>query len=454
MPAKMKMNLYSTSDQRAVNGSAGNIRGLWLLAAGCLLLVLAVWLWKARNQTSEISQSAAVESAEANPQHGQRAPARDRATPSHGGSVGGWNAPSPDLIVTGKVAQFTRSRRAIVHDLAQHFNVAVPDEAELYLMAAEAGNWEEADAIFEAMEKRQRSESASADLGVIWPAIQEVRGVAEIARSWPAGALLDYGKELLSSLGPEMVYVSGTDPGRFIPLLLEETSGGEPRAMVSLNQLADREYLQYVGFLHGDRMNTLSGPDSVEIFSSYMSDAQLRLQRQQLQPGEDVRQEGESIQISGQTAVMTLNGMLLQDLRKKNPEASFALEEGFALESLYRGAVPLGPILELRFGEKDTGLNSDHVAQSLSYWQQTSQRLVSSHEASSTPELRRAYAQMATAQANLLAHHSLRAEAEQVYRLAYELAPGYEAPARKLAELLSRTGRAEEARQLLDRIAP
>jgi hypothetical protein len=43
----------------------------------------------------------------------------------------------------------------------------------------------------------------------------------------PAQKLLDYGNAVLGALRPGMVYVGGTDPGRWIPTLLNETSESE-----------------------------------------------------------------------------------------------------------------------------------------------------------------------------------------------------------------------------------
>ncbi|MSU36329.1 MAG: hypothetical protein EXS36_14780 [Pedosphaera sp.] len=54
-------------------------------------------------------------------------------------------------------------------------------------------------------------------------------GVAEQVHEWPAQKFLDYGNGVLDSLRPGMVYVGGTDNGRWIPELLNDTSeGGTP----------------------------------------------------------------------------------------------------------------------------------------------------------------------------------------------------------------------------------
>ena len=145
--------------------------------------------------------------------------------------------------------------------------------------------------------------------------------------------------------------MGGTDPGRFIPTLLNETSEGEHRIVLTQNALADNTYLDYVRFLHSDRFATLTPEESQGAFQSYLADAQKRLMHdqqfpnepKQILPGEDVRIIDNRVEVSGQLAVMAINERLLQTLMDKNPDFSFALEESFPLKSTYSNAVPLGP---------------------------------------------------------------------------------------------------------------
>src|SRR6185437_589816 len=125
----------------------------------------------------------------------------------------------------------------------------------------------------------------SADLNPFWPAVLETFGGAEQAHLWPAQKLLDYGDAVLGSLRPGMVYVGGTDPGRFIPTLLNERSEGERRIVLTQNALADSIYLDYLSFLYADRFATLPPEDSQRAFQDYMADAQKRLQHDQQFPG-------------------------------------------------------------------------------------------------------------------------------------------------------------------------
>src|SRR6185503_17373857 len=121
-------------------------------------------------------------------------------------------------------------------------------------------------------------------------------------------------------LRPGMIYLGGTDPGRFIPTLLNETGDGERHIIVTQNALADQSYLNYVDFLYRDRIGTLSEEDSQRAFQDYISDAQRRFEHdqrfpnepKQIRPGEDVQMVNIKIQVSGQLAVMSINERLFQ----------------------------------------------------------------------------------------------------------------------------------------------
>src|SRR5207253_1713385 len=111
-------------------------------------------------------------------------------------------------------------------------------------------------------------------------------GVAESVHDWPAQKLLDYGKETLGALRPGMVYIGGTDPGRFIPTLLNETSDVERHIVLTQNALADSTYLDYLTFLYGDRFSTLNQKDSERAFQEYLDFAQKRLEHDEQHPDE------------------------------------------------------------------------------------------------------------------------------------------------------------------------
>jgi hypothetical protein len=268
---------------------------------------------------------------------------------------------------------------------------------------------------------------------------------------------LDYGNAILDSLRPGMVYVGGTDPGRFIPTFLNETSDGEHHVVLTQNAMADGTYLKYVDFLYGGNFGTLNGDDSQSAFQQYMADAQRRLKHdedfpnepKQIRPGEDIRNTDGRLEVSGQVAAMAINELLLQDFMNKNPDATFALEESFPLKSFYSNSVPLGPIMELRAADAQTTFNSDTAGQVVDYWRDIAQQLMSDVDVPEGSAARKTYSKMISSQANLMADHNFTADAEQAYRLAAQVEPGSPEAAYGLANLLARDGRAQEAQQVI-----
>ena len=363
---------------------------------------------------------------------------------------------TPEEVVASKVTRFAQDRLRITHAMAERFKVSVAPDVERFFQAVAAGRWEELNADFEALKQRRESGNGE-DLGVLWGPILETLLIAECGHNWPAQKLLDYGEATLGALQPGMVYVGGTDPGRGIPTLLNETSDAERHIVITQNALADGSYLQYVNFLYGDRMTTLTPEESQSAFQDYMADAQQRLahdqqfpdEPKQIRPGEDIQMVDNRVQVSGQVAVMAINENLLQAIMAKNPDLSFALEESFPLKSTYPNAMPLGSLMELGVQDVQNSFTRETAAQAVNYWRDTAQQVLSDAEAPADSADRLAYSKMAAAQAALLADHQYSAEAEQAYRLAMQISPASPQAVYGLGQLLATTDRADEARQLV-----
>lgn len=338
---------------------------------------------------------------------------------------------TPDQIVSGKVVAFADSRRALAEKMAKRAKVQLTPEIEAFFTAVQAGKWEDITNRFEKLNQLRRSADAPEELKALWSPILETFGVAETAHSWPAQKLLDYGQAVLDSLKPGMVYFGGTDPGRFIPTLMNETSDADRHVVITQNALADNTYLQYVNFQFGDQLGTLSQEDSQRAFQDYLADAQKRLahdqqfpdEPKQIRPGEDVQMSDGKVQVSGQVAVMMINERLLTAFMDKNPDTTFALEESFPLKSTYASAVPLGPIMELRVPDSQSAFTQQTAAQAVDYWQSTAAQLVNDPETPADSDPRKEYSKMASAQASLLSDHNFTAEAQQAYKAATEICP-------------------------------
>lgn len=367
-------------------------------------------------------------------------------------------------IVTAKLKQFARSRRDVMCAMAKQKNMTVPDVVERFFDAVESGGWTEIKIAFDAINGGEANagfgERRLPEVKQLWAPIVDAYGVAEQVHLWPAQKLLDYGNAVLGSLRPGMVYVGGTDEGRWVPTLLNETSDGEHHIVLTQNALADGTYLDYLRFLYADHFNPLSNEDSQHAFGDYMTDAQKRLAHDQQFPDEPKQvRPNESIQIvdghttvSGVVAVMDVNERLLRALMDKNPELSFALQESFPLKGTYDSAAPLGPIMELRAQDQNS-FTAERAADSVNYWRSVADQLRTSPDDSSEQAASKSYSKLAVGQANLLAERGFAESAEQTYRIALGIVPSNTDAVIGLADLLERNGRADDAQGLLDQFA-
>jgi len=255
-----------------------------------------------------------------------------------------------------------------------------------------------------------------------------------------------------------MVYVGGTDNGRWIPELLNDTSEGEHHIVVTQNGLADASYLDYLRLQYDGRLANLSEEDSQRAFEEYMTDARKRIEHDQQFPnepkqvraGEDISVVDGKVQVGGVVAVMGINERLLQTLVQNNPDLSFAIEQSFPFKSTYPDALPLGPLMELRAQNEQNVFTAERATQSLDFWRNVTQQVLSDPEAASSDSALRSYSHDVDSAADLLAARNFTVQAEEAYRLGTQLWPGSPESVGRLADLLVAGGRDNEARQLLD----
>jgi len=437
--------------------SDAHSRWLWVILAGCALVVLlGIFIRSGHNDSA--ADAASKKSKEAGDVD---APAPSTRSRNFAHSSSAMPILSAEEIVAGKVAKFGRSRRELARAAARRLGKEVPAEVEKFFDAIEAGHWEEIDAQFGAMSKRSgqyENSTHAPELDPFWMAVLDAYGAAEQAHLWPAQKLLDYGNSILDSLKPGMVYVGGTDNGRWIPELLNETSDGEQHIMVTQNAFADGRYMEYMKTLYGDRMATLTEEDSQKAFKDYLDDAQKRLahdqqfpdEPKQVRPGEDIKVIDNKVQVSGQVAVMSINEKLLQAMMAKNPDLSFAIQESYPFKGTYADALPLGPLMELGAQNGQNTFTPERAAQSLDYWRNAAQQVFADPEASTSTEVLKSYSHDTVTAANLLMAHNYSTEAEDIYRLATQFWPGNPESMAGLTALLAQTGRDEEANRLFN----
>ena len=365
---------------------------------------------------------------------------------------------TPEQIVSDKVLQFGKHRRQIVLDLAERHNEPVPDEVLKFFDAIDAGDWTEADRLFQLMAKRsgQYDNSPPGDpkLNHFWPAVLETYGVAEQAHNLPAAELLKFGEDILSTVPPGAVYIGGTDSGRFIPTLIAETSAVLRPVVLTQNALIDSRYLEYIQYLYGDRLALPTQADAERLLAEYTADATKRLEHDEQFPDqpkqvrhlEKVERKDGKVEVGGNAAVMGLNQRLLQLILEKNPELSFILQESFPLKETYAEAAPAGPVMQLRARDSSDPLPQAEASKSVDYWRSITSQMTS---ATHSDESLKNYSHMAVAHGNLLAHNGHSAAAEQTYQLSLQIYSRNIDTVLNYHQFLLQNDRAPEASHLL-----
>jgi hypothetical protein len=141
----------------------------------------------------------------------------------------------------------------------------------------------------------------------------------------------------------------------------------DPFFVHTQNALADGTYLDYLRSMYGDKIYIPTAEDSQKCFQDYMEDAQRRMQSHQLMPGEDVKMVDGKVQVSGQVAVMEINGLLARVVFDKNPNREFYIEESFPLEWMYPYLEPHGLIMKIN-RQPLVALSEDVVSRDHDYW--------------------------------------------------------------------------------------
>ncbi|HTD87602.1 MAG TPA: hypothetical protein VK850_13575 [Candidatus Binatia bacterium] len=416
----------------------------------CLVLVLVSIFWQKASD-----RLGAERKASANAGKGAGADSADRQG-TRRVSVNPAPAGHAEQIVAAKVVQFGRNRRELLRAIAWRTGKEIPGEVEKFFEAIESGNWEEIEAVWTSMSKRSGQYEGSThapELDPFWPTVLDVYLTAEAAHNWPAQKLLDYGNSILGALRPGMVYVGGTDSGRAIPTLMNETGEGEHHIVVTQNAFADRRYMEFVETLYSDRFAALTTEESDRAFAAYIDDAKKRFDHdrqfpdepKQVRPGETVGMENGKFQVSGQVAVMDINERMLRMLMEKNPEMSFAMEESFPFKAMMGNATTLGPIMELGVQDEQQALTRERAAQAVDYWRATTQELLSDSDAMASHEVRMSYSKLISSQAGMLLDRGYTAEAEEAFVLANKIAPTSAEAVTRYVDLLINEGRVGDA---------
>lgn len=282
----------------------------------------------------------------------------------------------PDL------ARFVAAKRAQTTELGQDQPDKVPLTVWSFFDAVRADDWETSTNLAARLMRASGHYAQSNDVipaalrTAIWPPISEVIGSNDQFHNWHNKWLHRFGKDIISSIPKSSIYFGGTDAGRFIiSALCESQREGRPFFTVTQNQLADDTYLEYLRKMYGGKIQIPSREDSRKSFDEYMTDVRERLKADKLKPGEDVHIVNGQVKVSGQVAVMEINGLLAKIIVDKNPDRDFFIEESFPLDWMYPHLSPHGLIMQLHHEPLDE-LKEDTVQKDGDFWKEFMGELV------------------------------------------------------------------------------
>jgi hypothetical protein len=120
---------------------------------------------------------------------------------------------------------------------------------------------------------------------------------------------------------------------------------------------------------------TPSPDDLQQSFYDYSADVQQRQKAGLLKQGEDVKiDESGRAQVSGEVAVMMINGLLCKDIFDHNPTNEFFVEESFPLDWMYPYETPFGIIMKIN-RDPLPELTPDIFKRDHDFWTKYSERL-------------------------------------------------------------------------------
>ncbi|HEY3853446.1 MAG TPA: DUF2723 domain-containing protein [Verrucomicrobiae bacterium] len=199
-------------------------------------------------------------------------------------------------------------------------------------------------------------------------------------------------QDLNTIIGGDNIYASNRFQDVKLPILIEKAASGPGLLTNNIIRLNRRmleeaypgEITKSLGGVYPDtEIITPSPDDSAQCFNDYLYDAQRRLQHdtefpnepKQLKPNEDVHFEGGRVSVSGQVAVMAINGLLTKVIFDKNPDHEFYEEESFPLDWMYPYLTPFGVIMKINRHQVPE-LTQEMVDKDHAFWSEYSSRLI------------------------------------------------------------------------------
>ena len=291
--------------------------------------------------------------------------------------IGGCAKKQTTLFQSLKNPEVVAQLKSFVAEKEEQANAStnkMPGDFRRFFAAADRGDWLVVSNMFYGLGRRNGHFEGVGKpewqlRGTPWQAVAEIWGGFAAFGEGDEKYSAAYASDIIDSIPPGSVYFGGTDPGRFlITAMCKSQVNADPFFVLTQNALADGTYLDYLRSMYGDKIYIPTSEDSQKCFEDYMEDVQKRMQKHQLMPGEDVKTDANGkIQLSGQVAVMNINGLLVKTIFDKNPDHEFYIEESFPFDWMYPYLEPHGLIMKIN-RQPPASLSEDVVSQDHDYW--------------------------------------------------------------------------------------
>jgi hypothetical protein len=293
-----------------------------------------------------------------------------------------WNS-YPDPVTTAQMKSFVAEKGAQANAAIRTNGQAMPPELNRFFKDAGNGDWLAVSNDFESLKKHAPQYGYPGKLderltGTIWQTAIEIWGALYAMANCDQKYSSLYDNEIINSIPPGSIYFGGTDPGRFLITAMEKSQiKADPFFLITQNAMANGTYLDYVRSMYGSQLYIPTSEDSQKCFEDYVADAKERLQNNQLKPGENVQVDPQSgrVSVSGQVAVMEINGLLAKIIFDQNSNYDFYIEQSFPLDWMYPYLEPHNLILKLNrqplASISDTAVQQDH-----DYWSNLIQPMI------------------------------------------------------------------------------
>jgi len=280
-----------------------------------------------------------------------------------------------------KTPEVAMQLKSFVAEKEAQANMATNEDVSeyaAYFAAAKRGDWLTVSNTFQEFAKHagQYEHSGKTDerlRGTKWQAVMEIWGALDDVTEGDEKYSIVYANDIISSIPPGSIYFGGTDPGRFLVTAMQKNQvAGDPFFTLTQNALADSTYLDYLREMYGRKIYTPTTNDLEKAFKDYTEDVTRRHKMNQLKPGENVNVDPHNgqVHISGQVAVMEINGLLVKVIFDKDPDREFYIEESFPLDWMYPYLEPHGLIMKIN-RQPLAKMPGEIVQRDQDYWTKT-----------------------------------------------------------------------------------